>query len=98
MPPTHSPSDFTMLVITILNNDVFHALSGLDIRRAYGPNGLHPIILKNCASVLTSYLVKFFSFLPFKCHCLSSFPIQSVLMNSLCLRAFTALILSSKEL
>ena len=60
IPPTHPSSDYTMPVIKILNNDVFYALSGLNPRKAYGPDGIPPIVLKNCASVLTPCLVKLF--------------------------------------
>ncbi len=45
--PTYPSSDFTMSVIKILNNDVFYALSGLSPWKAYGPNGVPPIVLKN---------------------------------------------------
>ncbi len=46
--------------IKILNNDVFYALSGLNPRKAYGPDAIPPIVLKNCASVLSPSLVKLF--------------------------------------
>ncbi len=46
--------------INILNNDVFYALSGLSPRKAYGPHGISPIVLKTCDSVLTNCLVKRF--------------------------------------
>ncbi len=55
-----------MPVIKILPNDVFYALSGHNPQRAYGPDGVPPIVLKNCASVLTPCLVKVF------CLCLST--------------------------
>ncbi len=42
----------------ILTNDVFYALSGLNPQKAYGPDGIPPVVLKNCASVLTPCLVK----------------------------------------
>ncbi len=35
-----------------------YALSGLNPQKAYGPDGVSPIILKTCASVLTSCLFK----------------------------------------
>ncbi len=58
-----------MPVIKILPNDVFYALSGLNSKKDYGPNGVPPIVLKTCASVLTPCLVKlfylFFFFLSF---------------------------------
>ncbi len=46
--------------IKILTNYVFYALSGLNPRKAFGPDGISPIVLKNCASVLTPWLVKLF--------------------------------------
>ncbi len=46
--------------VKILNNDVFHALSGLNPWRSYGPDGVSPIILNNWAFVLTPCLVKLF--------------------------------------
>ncbi len=45
--------------IKILRND-FCALSCLNPQKVYGPDGVPPIILKNCASVLTSCLFKLF--------------------------------------
>ena len=56
--------------LKILKNDVFRALSGLDSRKAYGPDGIPPIVLKNCASVLTPCLVKLFRL----CLSTSTFP------------------------
>ncbi len=49
-----------MPVIEILPNEVFYALSGLIPQNAYGPDGVPPIVLKNCASVVTPCLVKLF--------------------------------------
>ncbi len=60
IPPTHSPSDSFMPVIKILPNDAFYAFSGLNPQKAYTPDGVPPIVLKNCASVLTPCLVKLF--------------------------------------
>ncbi len=59
-----------MAVIKILKIEVFHALSGLNPRKAYGPDGVPPIVLKNCASVLTPCLVKLFHL----CLSTSTFP------------------------
>ncbi len=59
-----------MPVITILKSEVFHALSGLNPRKAYGPDGVPPVILKNCAFVLTPCLVKLFRL----CLSTSTFP------------------------
>ncbi len=58
--PTHPPSDSFMPVIRILSNNVFYPLSGVNSQKAYGPNGLPPIVLKNCAYLLTPCLVKLF--------------------------------------
>ncbi|MPC96982.1 hypothetical protein E2C01_092267 [Portunus trituberculatus] len=52
VPPSPPPSDYFMSTIEILRNDVLHALAGLNPRKAYGPDGVPPIVLKNCASVL----------------------------------------------
>ena len=60
VPPSPPPSDYIMPDIKILRNDVFHALSGLNLRKANGPDGVPPIVLKNCASELTPCLVKLF--------------------------------------
>ncbi len=70
IPPTYSPSDSFMPVIKILSNELFYALSGLNPQKAYGPDGVHPIVLKNCAPVLTPCLVKLFRF----CLSTSTFP------------------------
>ena len=59
-----------MPVIKILQNDVFYALSGLNPQKAYGPDGVPPIVLKNCASVLSPCLVKLFRL----CLSTSTFP------------------------
>ncbi len=59
-----------MPVIKIIKNDVFYALSGLNPRKAYGTDGVPPIVLKNCASVLTPCLVKLFRL----CLSTSTFP------------------------
>ncbi len=59
-----------MPVIKILPNEVFYALSGLIPQKTYGPDGVPPIILKNCASMLTPCLVKLFRL----CMSTSTFP------------------------
>ena len=46
--------------INILRNGIFHALAGLNPRKAYGPHGVLLIVLKNCASVLAPCLAKLF--------------------------------------
>ena len=70
IPPSLPPSDYIMPFIKISNNDVFYALSGLDSRKAYGPDGVPPIVLKNCASVLAPCLGKLFHL----CLSTSTFP------------------------
>ncbi len=49
-----------MPVIKFLPDDVFYALSGLNPQKAYGPDGVPPIVLKICATMLTPFLVKLF--------------------------------------
>ncbi len=59
-----------MPVIKILHNEVVYALSGLNPQKAYGPDGVPPIILTNCASVLRPCLVQLFRL----CLSTSTFP------------------------
>ena len=59
-----------MIHIKILRNDFFHTLAGLNTRQAYGPVGVPPIVLRNCASVLAPCLVKLFEL----CLFTSTFP------------------------
>ena len=92
VPPTPPPSDYIMPFIKILRNDVFHALSGLDPRKAVGPDGVPPIVLKNCASVLAPCLAKLFSL------CLSFLLAGSMLTFSLSQRRVTAPILQTTDL
>ncbi len=70
IPPTYHPTDSFMTVIKILPNDVFYVLSGLNPQKVFGPDGVPPIVLKNCASVLTPCLVKLFRL----CLSTSTFP------------------------
>ena len=60
VPPPPPASHFFMPKIVISSKDVFSALSGLDTKKAYGPDGVPPVVLKNCASVLTPCLGKLF--------------------------------------
>ena len=60
IPPTPPPSDYFIPKINILYYDVFQALSGLDSLKAYGPDGVPPVVLKNYASELAPCLVKLF--------------------------------------
>ena len=69
-PPSPPPSDCFMPIVKVLRHDVFNALSGLDPRKACGPDGVPPIVLKNCASVLAPCLVKLFRL----CLSTSTFP------------------------
>ena len=57
--------------IKILHYDVFYAFSGLDSQKAYGSDGVLPIVLKNCASEIAWCLVKLFHL------CLSTFTYPS---------------------
>ena len=43
--PSPPPSDYFMLPIKILRNDVFHALGGPNPRKAYGLVGVPPLVL-----------------------------------------------------
>ena len=70
VPPSSPLSDYFMLPIKILRNDVFHALASLNPRKAYGPDGVPPIVPRNCASVLAPCLVKLFQL----CLSTSTFP------------------------
>ena len=59
VPPPHS--DYFMPNIQILLNGVSHALAGLNPQKAYGFDGVPPIIvLKNCATMFAPWLVKLF--------------------------------------
>ena len=56
---------------TYFRDDVFHALVGLNPWKASdGPDGVPPIVLRNCASVLAPCLVKLFQL----CLSTSTFP------------------------
>ena len=56
VPPTPPPSGYFIPKIKILHFDILYALSGLDFWKAYGPDGIPPIVLKNCASDLAPCL------------------------------------------
>ena len=60
VPPSPPPSDYFMLPIKILRNYVFHALAGINPRKARGSDAVSPIVLRNCASVLAPCLVNLF--------------------------------------
>ncbi len=59
-----------MPAIKILKSEVCCALSGLNPRKAYGHDGVPPIVLKSCASVLTPCLVRLYRL----CLSTSTFP------------------------
>ena len=61
VPPSSPHFNYFMSNINILRNDVSRALADLNPRKAYGPDGVPSIVLKNCASVLAPCLVRFFS-------------------------------------
>ena len=46
--------------IVISSKDVISALSELDTKNTYGPDGIPPVILKTCASELAPCLCKLF--------------------------------------
>ena len=88
---TPSPSDYFIHKIKILHYDIFHAFSGLDYWKAYGPDGVPPVVLKNCASELAPCLVKLF------CLCLYT-SARSLLTSNLSLKMVTAPILLTTAL
>ena len=53
--PTPPHSNYFIPKIKILYYDVFHALSGLNSRKAHGPDGVPPVVLKSCASALPAW-------------------------------------------
>ena len=62
VPPFPPHTDYFIPNIQILFNDASHALTGLNPWKAYGSDGVPPIVLKYCAFVLAPCLVKLFSF------------------------------------
>ena len=62
IPPTPAPSDSFMPVINITYEDTVSALSELDTRKAYGLDGVPPVVLKYCARELAPCLESLFSF------------------------------------
>ena len=46
VPPSSPLSDYFMLPIKILRNDVFHAFASLNPRKAYGPDGISLLFFK----------------------------------------------------
>ncbi|MPC61669.1 hypothetical protein E2C01_055744 [Portunus trituberculatus] len=51
-PPSPPLSDYFLLSIKDLHNDVFHAFAGLHPRKAYGPDGVPPQKLCVVAQIL----------------------------------------------
>jgi exonuclease III len=70
IPPTPPPSDSFMPNIIISSKDVISALSELNTKKAYGPDGIPPVVLKTCASELAPCLGKLFRL----CLSTSTFP------------------------
>ena len=52
IPPNLPPSNSFMSKIVISSKDVISALSELDTKKAYGPDGIPPVVFKTCASEL----------------------------------------------
>ena len=48
------PSDYFMLPINIFRSDVCHALSGLNPRKACGPDGVPAIVLRKGSFTFTT--------------------------------------------
>ena len=70
IPPTPPPSNSFMPNIVISSKDVISALSELNTKKAYGPDGIPPVVLKTCASELAPCLGKLFRL----CLSTSTFP------------------------
>ncbi|MPC31523.1 hypothetical protein E2C01_024815 [Portunus trituberculatus] len=70
VPPAPPPPDYFINSIKVHRNEFFHALSGINPKKAYGSDGVPPIVLKNCASVLAPCLAKLFQL----CLSTSTFP------------------------
>lgn len=52
-------SNYFMQSITIFCTNIFHALVGRKLRKAYGLDGVLPIVFQNCASMLKPHLSTF---------------------------------------
>src|SRR6201990_1347100 len=70
IPPPSTPSNSIMPIIRISSKDVISALSELNTKKAYGPDGIPPVVLKTCASELAHCLGKLFRL----CLSTSTFP------------------------
>ena len=71
--PFPPSSDYFILEIKILHYDVIHVLASLDSRKAYSPDGVPTVVIKNCTSELAHCLVKLFRL------CLSTFYLSFLL-------------------
>lgn len=67
----------------------FYALSDFDHRKAYSPDGIPLVFLKNCASAIAHCLVKLFNYV----YTISNFFAESLSTLNLFLRRVTALFL-----
>ncbi|KAL7640560.1 UNVERIFIED_CONTAM: hypothetical protein RMT77_008835 [Armadillidium vulgare] len=70
VPTPSTPSNSFMPKLVISFKDVTSALSELNTKKAYGPDGIPPVVLKTCASELASCLGKLFRL----CLSTSTFP------------------------
>ncbi|KAL7632739.1 UNVERIFIED_CONTAM: hypothetical protein RMT77_016940 [Armadillidium vulgare] len=70
VPSPSTPSNSFMPKIVISSKDVTSALSELNTKKAYGPDGIPPLVLKTCASELAPCLGKLFRL----CLSTSTFP------------------------
>lgn len=87
IPPIYFLSNSTTCVIKTLKNN-FYTLFAFNSQRAYRPDGVAPIVHKNCALVLRSCLVKLLNFyllLPIPFLSAGTMPVQF-----LCFRRETA--------
>ncbi len=85
----HTPSDYFVTVIKILKSEVFHDLSGLNPRKAYGPDGVPPIALK---TLPPCWHPAWRNFSTFACQLLPFLHAGSMATCDLCLRRVTVLI------
>src|ERR1700755_981714 len=70
IPPPSTPSNSIMPIIRISSKDVISALPEFNTKKAYGPDGIPPVILKTCASKLAPCLGTLFRL----CLSTSTFP------------------------
>ncbi|KAL7646845.1 UNVERIFIED_CONTAM: hypothetical protein RMT77_002101 [Armadillidium vulgare] len=70
VPSPSTPSNSFMPKIVISSKDVTSAISELNTKKAYGPDGILPVVLKTCASELAPCLGKLFRL----CLSTSTFP------------------------